>query len=37
MSDISVIKNTKSNKQKKTNKKTKKPIQEWLQPDWVAD
>lgn len=34
MSDISVIKNTKSNKQKKT---TKKPIQEWLQPDWVAD
>lgn len=32
MSDISVIKNTKSNKQKK-----KKPIQEWLQPDWVAD
>lgn len=36
MSDISVIKNTKSNKQKKP-KKTKKPIQEWLQPDWVAD
>lgn len=35
MSDISVIKNTKSNKQKK--KTTKKPIQEWLQPDWVAD
>lgn len=34
MSDISVIKNTKSNKKKK---KKKKPIQEWLQPDWVAD
>lgn len=36
MSDISVIKNTKPNKQKK-NKTKNKHIQEWLQPDRVAD
>lgn len=37
MSDISVIKNTKSNKQKKKIPPKKKTIQEWLQPDRVAD